>query len=81
MSGAKRAPSSSVKNATATPRSVSISLVINVSSTSSPASTPRLPSNRPPVRTVSMCEPVITTGRLGSRPGRVATTLPIASID
>ena len=73
MSGAKRAPSSSVKNAD---RDAALgrrsSCVISVSSTSSPASTPRLPSKRPPVRTVSMCEPVITAGRLGSRPGRVA---------
>ena len=42
---------------------------LSVSSTSSPASTPRLPSKRPPVRTVSMCEPVITGASDGSRAG------------
>ncbi len=41
----------------------------NVSITSSPASTPRLPSYRPPVRTVSMCEPVVTGAPLADLPG------------
>ena len=43
----------------------------SVSTTSSPASTPRLPSKRPPVATVSMCEPHITGAASGSVPGRV----------
>ena len=41
----------------------------SVSTISSPASTPRLPSKRPPVRTVSMCEPTITAAAVGSLPG------------
>ena len=71
MSGAKRAPSSSVKKATAIGRSVTMPCCSSVSTTSRPASTPRLPSKRPPVRTVSMCEPVITGAArgIGSRPG------------
>ena len=79
MSGAKRAPSSSVKKATLTGRRVAMPSVSSVSMTSSPASTPRLPSKRPPVATVSMCDPVITAAAPGSVPGRVATTLPMAS--
>ena len=68
MSGAKRAPSSSVKKATAIGRRVGRRrAAIERLDTSRPASTPRLPSKRPPVRTVSMCEPVIT-----GRSGRVA---------
>ena len=81
MSGAKRLPSSSVKKATAIGRRVATPCCSSVSTTSSPASTPRLPSKRPPVATVSMCEPHITGAAVGSVPGRVATTLPIASID
>ena len=80
MSGAKRAPSSSVKKATAIGCTVATPCCSSVSITSSPASTPRLPSKRPPVATVSMCEPVITGAAAGSVPGRVATTLPMASI-
>ena len=80
MSGAKRLPSSSVKKATLIGRRVVTPCCSSVSTTSSPASTPRLPSKRPPVATVSMCEPVITGAASGSVPGRVATTLPIASI-
>ena len=49
--------------------SVAMPCCSSVSITSSPASTPRLPSKRPPVRTVSMCEPVITGAAVGSRPG------------
>ena len=77
MSGAKRLPSSSVKKATAIGRRVATPCCSSVSTTSSPASTPRLPSKRPPVATVSMCEPHITGAAVGSVPGRVATTLPI----
>ncbi len=79
MSGAKRAPSSLVKKATANGCSVSMPASLSVAMTSSPASTPRLPSKRPPVRTVSMCDPVITAGP-ATRPARVPTTLPMASI-
>ena len=77
MSGWKRAPSSLVKNATASGRGGVRPACMRVSITSMPARTPRLPSNRPPVRTVSMCEPVIT-----GRPAptcQVPTTLPTAS--
>ncbi len=81
MSGANRAPSSSVKNATWIGRRVVMSCLARVSTISNPASTPRLPSNRPPVRTVSMCEPTITAAAVGSLPARVATTLPMASIE
>ena len=80
MSGAKRAPSSSVKKATAIGWTVATPCCSRVSITSSPASTPRLPSNRPPVATVSMCDPVITGAAVGSVPRRVATTLPMASM-
>ena len=80
MSGANREPSSSVKNATWSGRSVATPAWSSVSTISSPASTPRLPSKRPPVPTVSMCEPTITGASVGSEPARVATTLPIASI-
>ena len=70
MSGAKRAPSSSVKKADADrARRSRCRACSSVSITSRPASTPRLPSKRPPVRTVSMCEPVITGAASGSRPG------------
>ena len=79
MSGGKRAPSSSVKKATARGRRVVTPAPASVSTTSSPASTPRLPSYRPPVRTVSMWEPVMTGAR-SSRPARTPTTLPTASI-
>ena len=69
MSGAKRVPSSSVKKATLIGWSVAMPCVSSVSITSRPASTPRLPSKRPPVATVSMCDPVITGAASGSRPG------------
>ena len=49
MSGAKREPSSSVKKATAIGRAgCATPCCSSVSTTSSPASTPRLPSKRPP---------------------------------
>ncbi len=44
MSGGKRDPSSSVKNATARGRAGVRPAAVTVSMTSSPASTPRLPS-------------------------------------
>ena len=78
MSGAKRAPSSLVKNAAASGCSVSTPASLSVSMTSSAASTPRLPSKRPPVRTVSMCDPAMTAGP-DWRPGRTPTTLPMPS--
>ena len=81
MSGAKRAPSSSVKNAT---------LIGCARSRRRAARASRAPRARRArrgcrrsgrqSRTVSMCEPVITGAASASRPGRVATTLPISSI-
>jgi len=79
MSGWKRAPSSLVKYATLIGCTVATPCCSSVSITSSPPSTPRLPSNRPPVRTVSMCEPTITAAACGLVPARVPTTLPTAS--
>ena len=69
MSGANRAPSSSVKNATVIGCRVATPCCSRVSITSSPASTPRLPSKRPPVATVSMCEPGHHRRRGRVRPG------------
>ncbi len=79
MSGAKRLPSSSVKKATASGWRVRTPASSRARTTSRPASTPRVPSYRPPVRTVSMWLPVITAGRSASAPARVATTLPTRS--
>ena len=79
MSGWNRAPSSSVKKATAKGCSVVIPLNSRVSITSRPASTPRLPSKRPPVRTVSIWLPVMI-GAPSVRPGRTPTTLPMPSM-
>ncbi len=56
-------PSSSVKKLTPSGRRNSTPAARTDSITSSPASTPRLPSNRPPVATVSICEPHRTGGR------------------
>ena len=51
-------------------RRASTPAAITVSITSSPASTPSVPSKRPPVATVSMWLPVITGGSVRSaRPG------------
>ena len=80
MSGANLAPSSSVKNPTARGRCSSRPALITDSMTSSPASTPRFPSKRPPVATVSICEPVITGGNPDAC-GIVAMTFPTPSID
>ena len=80
MSGGNRAPSSSVKKPTASGRSNSTPALITDSITSRPANTPRFPSKRPPVATVSIWEPVIT----GDNPdgcGIVAMTLPTPSIE
>jgi hypothetical protein len=72
MSVPNRTPSSSVKNPTSTSRRVWIPKSFSVRITSIPPSTPRVPSNAPPVATVSMCEPMSTQGSERSRPGRVA---------
>jgi len=78
MSGANRAPSSFVKNATEIGRPGVIPRSRHVWMTSSPASTPKLPSYLPPVRTVSMCEPVITAGPVPT--SHVPMTFPTSSV-
>ncbi|CAB3709431.1 hypothetical protein LMG3431_05904 [Achromobacter pestifer] len=50
-----------------------------VRATSMPASTPMMPSKRPPAMTVSQCEPVAMGLRAGLRPARVPIRLPPAS--
>jgi len=72
MSVPKRTPSSSVKKPTSTSRSVWMPASFRVRITSMPPSTPRVPSNAPPVATVSMWEPISTHGNERSWPGRVA---------
>jgi len=48
--------------------------------TSTAASTPRIPSNRPPPATVSVCEPRTSGRAAGTWPGRRPTRFPPASI-
>ncbi|MNS92865.1 hypothetical protein D3C72_1270110 [compost metagenome] len=79
MHGAKREPSSLVQTTTSSGASVSTPRSLSVRRTSTPASTPKHPSNLPPVGWVSMWLPVITGGRFGLRPGRRAKMLPTAS--
>ena len=81
MSGWKRAPSSSVKNATLIGRRVAMPCCASVSITSRPASTPRLPSKRPPgAHGVDVRADHHRRRRSGRCRARVATTLPIASM-
>ncbi len=47
--------------------------------TSMPASTPMMPSKRPPLMTVSQCEPVAMGLSCALRPARVPIRLPPAS--
>jgi len=73
-----RAPSSFVQLITPTGNSVSIRLSSSTLSISTPASTPKMPSYRPPLGWVSRCDPTHVGGaRL--RPGRTANVLPMAS--
>ncbi|MNN20805.1 hypothetical protein D3C81_1341000 [compost metagenome] len=80
MHGAKREPSSLVQTTTSSGASVSMFRSLRVRSTSTPANTPKQPSNLPPVGWVSIWLPVITGGRSGLRPGRRAKMLPTASM-
>ncbi len=43
-------------------------------------STPTMPSNRPAPSTVSVCEPVTSTGAFGAAPGRTPIRLPAPSV-
>ena len=79
MSGWKRAPSSLVKAMTAMSRFGVSPASRSAASTSTPAITPSAPSKRPPVPTVSICEPMTTAGP-SSSPLRMPTMLPIASM-
>ncbi len=79
MAGAKREPSSLVQTATSMGAAVSMPLSFRVRITSRPASTPKTPSNLPPVGWVSRWLPVVTGSSLGSVPGRRAKMLPILS--
>ncbi|MCY1436893.1 hypothetical protein D9M71_530320 [compost metagenome] len=80
MHGANREPSSLVQTTTSSGASVSIFRSLRVRMTSSPASTPKQPSNLPPVGWVSIWLPVITGGNCGLRPGRRAKMLPTPSM-
>ncbi|MNZ70106.1 hypothetical protein D3C78_884270 [compost metagenome] len=80
MHGAKRDPSSLVQTTTSSGASVSTPRSLSVRSTSTPASTPKQPSNLPPVGWVSMWLPVITGGNAGLRPARRAKMLPTPSM-
>src|SRR5690606_24504675 len=79
ITGTKREPSSLVQTATSSGASVTMPWSCRVRSTSMPASTPKLPSNLPPVGCVSRWLPVITGGRSSRRPGRRMNMLPMAS--
>src|SRR6185503_15721561 len=78
--GWKREPSSLVQATAITGRLVLILASSSASSASKAASTPYMPSKRPPVGWLSMCEPLITGAALASLPGRCTKRLPIASV-
>src|SRR5689334_10458381 len=78
--GWKREPSSFVQATAITGRRVLIPASSSASSASNAASTPYMPSKRPPVGWLSICEPLITGGALPSAPSRRTNRLPIASV-
>ena len=73
----KRGPSSSRKATTAIVRCSSPRPI--AATASSPPTTPRAPSKRPPSGGVSRCEPVQTSAGEGSEPGSRPTRLPAGS--
>ena len=78
--GWKREPSSLVQATAITGRLVLMPASSSASSASKAASTPNMPSKRPPVGWLSMCEPLITGRALASVPSRRTNRLPIASV-
>ena len=79
IGGLKRAPSSLDQFTTSMGRRVSIPCSSRVRRISNPASTPRIPSNLPPVYCVSRWLPTITGAAAASRPARRAKMFPILS--
>ena len=79
--GWKREPSSLVQATATTGRCVFTPASSSASSASKAASTPYMPSNRPPVGWLSMCEPLSTGSALGSEPSRRTKRLPMASVE
>ena len=77
--GVKREPSSLVQSATTRSRSRQTPASRRACTTSTPATTPSMPSKRPPSGCESPCEPAITGGRLLSLPGSTPKMLPMAS--
>ena len=77
--GWKREPSSLVHATASIGRLVLMPASSSASSASNAASTPYMPSKRPPVGCVSMCEPDITGAALSSLPARRTNRLPMPS--
>jgi hypothetical protein len=76
IGGVNRAPSSLVQHTSSSGRLVRTRRSSRVRSTSSPASTPTMPSYLPPANWVSRWLPIRTGGRWSSTPGRRAKMLP-----
>lgn len=76
MTGTKRVPSSLVQMTSSSGASVWMPRSCSVRMTSSPAMTPKQPSNLPPVGWVSIWLPVATGSLDGSVPGRRPKMLP-----
>ncbi len=79
MVGAKREPSSLVQSMSSSGESVTTSFSLSVRMTSSPDSTPAMPSNFPPDGCVSRWLPKAIGGRVLSRPALRAKMLPTSS--
>ena len=79
MPGAKREPSSLSQATTSIGRRVRAPAASSARSASSPASTPKAPSNLPPVGWLSICEPVSTGASAGSAPSRRTNRLAASS--
>ncbi len=78
--GWKREPSSLVQATAISGRRVLRPASSSASSASKADSTPYMPSKRPPVGWLSMCEPLITGSAWGSLPSRRTKRLPMASV-
>ncbi len=78
--GWKREPSSLVQATATSGRLVVTPASSRASSASKAASTPNMPSKRPPVGWLSMCEPLITGVAFASVPSRRTNRLPMASV-
>ena len=78
--GWKREPSSLVQATAISGRRVLRPASSIASSASKADSTPYMPSKRPPVGWLSMCEPLITGSAWGSLPSRRTKRLPMASV-